>query len=158
LGHLRSAQIDQPVLAPEVRERLSAAGFALRDLVLVVRKDQVLAAAVDVERLAQVLAGHGRALYVPARPPRAPRYLPCRLCWLGALPQREVQRVALRLARLDPVALAQLVHAAAGELAVVGLLADLEVDVAAGGVGEALLDQRRDHPVHLGDVLRGAWV
>src|SRR5262249_10851478 len=139
-------------------ERLAAIGLALRDLVLVVREDQVLAAAMDVERLAEVFHGHRRALDVPARPPRTPRALPRGLARLRALPQREVQRIPLRLAGLDAVALAQLVDAPARQLPVVGLPAHVVVDVAAGGVGEALLDQRADHAVHLGDVLRGPRV
>ena len=45
----------------------------LRDLVLVVREDQVGAAAVDVERLAEVAVRHRRALDVPARDGPVPR-------------------------------------------------------------------------------------
>ena len=44
-----------------------------------------------------------------------------RLARLGALPEREVRRVLLLLARLDPGAGHQRVHVPAGELAVVAL-------------------------------------
>ena len=69
--------------------------LALRDLVLVVREDDVHAAAVDVEGLAQVLHAHRRALDVPARPARAPGRVPRRLARLGALPEDEVAHVLL---------------------------------------------------------------
>ena len=152
LGHLLPAQVHHAVLAPEVRERLAGGALALGDLVLVMGEDEILAASVDVERVAQVLHGHGGALDVPSGPPRSPGTLPRRLARLGTLPQGEVERVALRLARLDPVALAHVVDAAARELPVVRLAAHVEVDIAARRVGVALLDQAGDQGVHLGDV------
>ena len=48
---------------------LPRAGLGLRDLVLVVREDEVGAAAVDVEVEPEDLLRHRRALDVPARPP-----------------------------------------------------------------------------------------
>src|SRR5262249_41572842 len=121
-------------------------------------EDQVLPAAVDVDGLPQVLHRHRRALDVPPRAPRPPWALPRRLAGFGTLPQREVERVALGLAGLDPVALAHLVHATARELAVVRLAADVEVDVAARRIRMALLDQGRDQRVHLRDVAGRARV
>ena len=56
----------------------------------------------DVERLTQIAAGHGRAFDVPAGPASAPRRRPRRgrgLARLGGLPQREIVRIAL--VRLD---------------------------------------------------------
>ena len=50
-----------------------AGALGLRALVLVVREDEIEAAAVHVEAVAQVLARHRRALDVPAGPPVAPR-------------------------------------------------------------------------------------
>ena len=116
--------------------------FGLGDLVLVVREDQVDAAAVDVERLAQIAVRHRRALDVPAGPPGAPRALPRRLARLGALPEREVERAALLLADLDARARLQVVDALAPRACRSSAKPRHgEVDVAAGGVGEALVDQ-----------------
>src|SRR5207244_11949381 len=56
--------------------------LGLRDLVLVVRELQVLAAAVDVEMLAEQRAAHGGAFDVPARPPFAVARRPLRLVGL----------------------------------------------------------------------------
>jgi hypothetical protein len=74
----------------------------LRDLVLVVRKLQVDAAAVDVEAFAQQRVAHGRALDMPAGPPPAPRAVPAGLVVARRLPQHEIHRVALVGRHLDP--------------------------------------------------------
>ena len=121
------------VVHPDAREAL-ARGLRLRALVLVVREDQVEAAAVDVEVLAELRVRHRRALDVPAGPPAAPGRVPGRvLIRLVGLPEREVERRALALARLDARAGDQLVGPLARELAVARIGRDAEVDVAVGG-------------------------
>ena len=63
------------LLRPDARHGGRAVGAAaLGNLVLVVREDEVEAAAVDVEDLAQVFRRHGRALDVPAGSPLAESY------------------------------------------------------------------------------------
>src|SRR3954451_6387341 len=94
LGHLVAGHGDPGVVHPVLRE-VVAEGLGLGDLVLVVREDQVEAAAVDVEGGAQVLVGHRRALQVPAGAARAPWRRPGRLTGLGGLPHGEVARVPL---------------------------------------------------------------
>ena len=51
---------------PVVRKCFSGERLRLRDFVFMMRKDQVLAARVEIEALAQVLHAHGGALDVPA--------------------------------------------------------------------------------------------
>jgi len=87
-----------------------------------VGEDEVDAAAVDVEALAQQPDRHGRALDVPAGPARTPGRLPRRLAGLGRLPEGEVDRGTLALVDLDPGAgrLQQVVEPAVGEVAVAG--------------------------------------
>ena len=139
---------------PRAREAL-AGGLRLGALVLVVREDQVEAAAVHVEVLAELRARHGRALDVPAGPPSPPGRVPGRvLVRLVGLPEREVERRALALAGLDAGAGDQLVGPLARELAVRRIGLDAEVDVAVGGrVGRAALDQPLDQRDDLGDRL-----
>ena len=72
-------------------------------------KRRSIAAAVQVEALAEQVEAHHDALAVPARPALAPRRRPRRLARLGQLPQHEVGRVALELGADD------LALAAAGE-------------------------------------------
>src|SRR5262249_44246314 len=134
-------------------EGLAGVRLRLGQLVLVVRELQVEAAAVDVEGLAQELHAHGRALDVPARPAGAPGAVPGRLARLGPLPQGEVAGVALPVADLDAGAGLQLLRVPVAQFAVVGVLRDVEVDVAAGRVGEALVVQPGHDLDHLGDVL-----
>ena len=131
-----------------------AGGPGLRDLVLVVREDQVHPAAVDVEGGAEVLGGHGRAFQVPAGPPGSPRRLPVRLAGLGRLPQREVARVTLGRV-VGVLGRAHLVQPLAGQRAVGRVGAHVEVHVAAGGVGVIALDQPAHQHDHLRDVPGG---
>ena len=108
-----------------------------------VREDQILAARVDVDRLAEVLVDHRGALDVPARTSGAPRRLPARLARLCALPDRKVHRIFLDLADADACARLQLIQRLVRQLAVFGELLGAEVDIAVvNRIRIALVDQR----------------
>ena len=62
-----------------------------------VGEDQVLTAGVQVDGLAQVLAGHSAALNVPAGAAVAPGALPVGLTGLGGLPDCEIGGVLLQV-------------------------------------------------------------
>src|SRR5579859_2897 len=66
LRHLLIVDLYVAVVHPVIDEGLSGRSFALRNLVLVVRKLQVLTAAVNVEMLAEQRAAHRRAFDMPA--------------------------------------------------------------------------------------------
>ena len=151
LGHLLAGQAQHPVVHPDAREAL-AGRLRLGALVLVVREDQVEPAAVDVEVLAQLGVSHRRALDVPARAPAPPGRVPGGvLARLRGLPEREVERRPLALARLDARPRDQLLRPLAGELAVARIRRDAEVDVAVGRrIGGAALDQPLDQRDDLG--------
>ena len=127
----------------------------LGHLVLVVGKDQVLAAAVDVERQPQMRLAHRRTLEVPARPAAAPGAVPARLIVSARLPQHEIGRVLLVRRDLDPGARDHLLAVAVRQPPVVRHRGDAEQDVAFGHIGVAFSDQRLDHGDHLVDVLAG---
>src|SRR4029078_3401322 len=100
------------------------------------REDQVSTAAVDVDRVAEGLTDHRRALDVPAGSAVAPGAGQERLAGLGPLPEREVSGIFLTGLQL---------HADAGQLAFFGApgqlpvrleLVDFEVDVAVRLIGE----------------------
>jgi hypothetical protein len=164
LGHL--VAVDEQVRAVEpMRGETLHAGRALglRDLVLVVREAEVDAAAVQVEGGAEMLQGHRGALDVPARTTFAPRAGPVVVAVLGLVgfPQGEVGG-GLAVVLVGVVGLAGavgrlrtgLAAVQAGELAVIGAGADLEVDGAVlGDVGVAAVDERPDHGDLLRDVL-----
>jgi hypothetical protein len=82
LRHLLGAHVDEAVVDPVAREGAAGHRLGLRDLALVVRKDQILPPAVDVEGLPEVLHRHGGALDVPAGPAGL-QALPARLAGLG---------------------------------------------------------------------------
>src|SRR5436309_487174 len=58
-------------------------------------KDQVYAAAVNIDAITHQRMDHGRALDVPAWPTLAPWRRPGRLAWLCWLPKCEIHRIAL---------------------------------------------------------------
>src|SRR3546814_3545820 len=90
LRHLLAVHHYVAVVHPQARHLRGAVGAAaLRDLVLVVREDEIEAAAVDVEDLAQVFQRHRGAFDVPARAAAAP----------GALPARLLRRARLQIGR-----------------------------------------------------------
>ena len=142
---------------PVVDERVALicvkCALGLRDLVFVVRKLQVLAAAMDVEMVAQERAGHRRAFDMPAGTPLAPRARPRRLARLRMLPQHEIERVVLGLRYLDALARIEIVERFARKLAVARKIAHRVVDVTVRRhVSEPLLLQQTNDFLHLGDV------
>ena len=153
-GHLFGVDLHEPVVHPEVCERLARGRLGLGNLVFVVREGEVLAAAVNVQRQGRELLAHSRAFQVPAGAALAPGRIPRRFAGLGGLPQGEVEGVLFFLARVDARAGLQFVDVAARKLAVAVKGTDLEVDVPGrGGVGMALFDEVLGERDHLRDVL-----
>ena len=71
LRHLLSFDLEEAVMHPHLRHDRRAVGAArLGDLVLVMREDEVDAAAMNVEGLAEMGFRHRRALDMPAGTPR----------------------------------------------------------------------------------------
>ena len=118
LGHLRAVHANHAVVQPVSRQRRAIGAAALRDLVFVMREDQVLAAAVNIDGLSQMFSGHGRALQMPAGTPAAPGTLPTRQLIGRRLPQHEVGRILLVRRHIHPGAGNLLVAIAPGKLAV----------------------------------------
>ena len=103
LRHLVPLDVHHAVVHPIVRELLCPRALGLRDLVLVVREDEVGPAAVDVEAARRGscsdIAEH--SMCQPGRPgPHGD--CPVRLARLGRLPEREVARVTLAFVDGDP--------------------------------------------------------
>ncbi len=155
LAHLLAGGRDPGVVQPVGRERHPGRA-RLGLLVLVVREAQVDATAVDVEGRAEVLRRHRGALDVPAGTARTPWRGPggrLGLGLLGALPQREVARVALAT-RIGVGRGLHVVEALTRQLAVGRPRAHVEVDVPGAvlaDVGVAARDERLDQLDHLGD-------
>ena len=155
LRHLLAAHLHHRVVHPVANKRIEPGKpLRLRDLVLVVREDQVHPAAVQVNLFSQVANRHRRALNVPARPTRPPRTLPLRLTRLRPFPQGEVHRVFfldpdIRRLRRDHV-----IQRTPRQLPVARHLPHPEIHIAAGRIRHPLLDQSTDQIQHLRDLFR----
>ena len=95
LGHLLIVHVYVAVMHPVMYERLAGRALGLSDFVFVVREQQILAAAVYVDRLAQILHAHRGALDMPAGATHSPRAGPGGFAGLLRLPQGEVHRMSL---------------------------------------------------------------
>src|SRR5690606_4391840 len=80
----------QSVMHPVLGHRRPVAAAALGALVFVVGEDQIETAAMDIERLAQVVVAHRRALDMPPGPALAPGARPARFPRLGRFPKGEI--------------------------------------------------------------------
>src|SRR6267154_2021166 len=81
---------------PVADELLAGGAFALGDFVFVMRKNQIDATGVQVESLAQIFHGHGRALDMPTWPAASDAGVPGRFFgFVWGFPESEVARVFL---------------------------------------------------------------
>ncbi|MDZ7728332.1 MAG: DNA primase [Dehalococcoidia bacterium] len=87
LAHLGPFELEHPIVHPPAREGLDIVrALGLGDLVLVVGKAEVVAAAMDIDLRAQERARHGSALNAPAGPARPPGAVPRRIPRFDRLP------------------------------------------------------------------------
>ena len=121
------------------------------------RKGQVDAAAVNVQRVAQIFERHGRALDVPAGTSRPDRRLPEMLAGFGSFPQGEVARVVLVVAvHIHARAGLHPRHVNFGKFAVGWKFRDLVIRRAFARVGQPLFGESLDQLHHVVDMLGGA--
>src|SRR5262245_10986545 len=115
---------------PEAGKRLHRRALSLRDLVLVMRKDQVDAAGVNVNRGAiEQPKRHRGALDVPSRPALHPTAVPLRLAGPGRLPQNEIAGVVFGIfVDVDARTSVETIVIEASEAAIVRQRFDPEVD------------------------------
>ena len=156
LGHLLPFHQQEFPVDPGVDPGVARGTLALGDLVLVVGKDQVHAAAMDIDALTQELHAHGRAFDVPARSPGAPGGIPGGFAGLEGLPQHEItEGFALVFIGIHGSAHLHALPIQMGQAPILGQARDAEVDAALPGVGQALGLQALNEPNHLGNVFRG---
>lgn len=93
---------------------------------------------------------------MPSRAAPAPRRRPRWLAGFGALPQGEVTLVTFP--RPDALTLVDVVNPVAGQLSVRREAHDVEVDVAAAGIGVTGVNQALYQFDDLSDVPGGAWL
>src|SRR5438093_2604407 len=141
-------------------ERLPRRALRLRDLILVMRENQIDAAGMDIERLnaaalPDLVECHRRAFEVPARTTapkwRIPRGAHRFVLGVGFLPKSEIARISLGvLITGDACADFELALVELRQAAVARKLADREVDRAVlSFICDPALEQFRDQRNHL---------
>ena len=154
----------QPIPGERLAVRLASCPFTLSNFILVMRKNQIFAAHVNIDTWAEEFHTHGAALDVPARTAFAPRAGPEHATIIGSagLPKGEVGDSflgvfvvgdALTLAHFLKIQFEQLAVGVAGG----AIFFDAEIDRAIGGsIGDALLHQLVNQIDYFRDVFGGA--
>ena len=156
LGHLLVVDVQEAVVHPVVHVRLAGGAAGLGDFVLVVREEQILAAAVDIKGFAQIGGAHGGAFDMPTGTAHAPGAFPSGFAGLLRLPESEVQRIFLLLIHADAGTGSQILQILAAEAAIVFKGLDAVVHIAVAFIGQTLIHQLLDHSDDLGHMLGGA--
>ena len=132
LGHFLVVNIDIAVVHPVMRECLACSSFTLCNFILVMRENQVLTAAVQIERIAQIVRRHCRAFNMPARATLAPWRFPVWFTRLCSFPNSKVQRIFFLVIDINSSTCLQFFHRLTGKLAIVGKRSGAEVNIAVG--------------------------
>ena len=122
------------------------------------RKDQILAAGMDIDLLPQILLCHHGTLNMPARTPLAPLGIPVGLAFLFGLPQHEIRRALLPLltSHLNlPETGLQFIQILVGQLAVIPERIGPEIHrPVKSRIGIPFINQGLYHLKHTGNLLR----
>lgn len=117
--------------------------------------NQIHAAAMDIEGLAQMLDRHCGAFDVPPGAACTPWTGPGRLAWLAAFPQGKIHRMPFALINIHACPGLKIFQLALREAPVRWIHVDLKVDVSVDGIGQPLFDQRVRDLDDLLDMLGG---
>ena len=131
-------KLQHAVVHPVAGKWLAGEAFGLGDFVFVVREDQVIAAAVDIDLLTQVAQVHRRAFNMPAGAALTPRAVPGGFAGFGRFPQGKIHRVLFPFVDLDARAGLHIFQLAPGELAVIFIPLHAEINIPVRPVGIAL--------------------
>src|SRR5262249_42239460 len=139
---------------PKANEGPPGHGLALRDFIFMMRKDVVDAAAMDVERVAEILHRHGGTFDMPTGTSLAERRGPSRLFQLlGGLPQGEVARLLfLVLVGVDASGDLQFSSIEPGQASIVRKSRYSEINGVILAISVLRLQQPIDQVDHLGNV------
>jgi len=154
LGHLLARDMDHAVMEPCAGiDAARGAASRLGDLVFMVRKDEVGAAAVNVEITAEDPCRHRCAFDMPARAPPSPGTVPAGRVAARGFPEHEVGLVALERGGIDPGMTWFGLGGSPGQPSRRGIGLCREEDMACGCVGGAGPGQPRDILDHGPDVV-----
>ncbi len=161
-GHLFAVHDQVSAVQPVAHEGFPVGGFALSNLVVVMREHVVDPAGMNIEAGAEILHAHGAAFDVPAGAPFAPGAVPGDIAVLlvPGFPEREVRGALFGVfVLIDSRAGAHLIRLNSPQFAVTGEFADGKVYAPVVGlVGEALVHERADQLDHLRNVIGGGGI
>ena len=102
-GHFLTLDLQHFIMHPNIgKARALMGAAALRDLVLMMREHQIIAAAMNIEMRSQQFVAHGRAFNMPPRTAITPWAVPSGRVRIGWFPQHEIHRIAFIGGHLDP--------------------------------------------------------
>jgi len=153
--HLHAVGEQVLPMDPVRDRRVAVCALGLGDLVLVMRKDVVDTARVQIETLAKVFGAHRGTLDVPAGKTGAPRRIPGEggTARLRLLPEREVGLIALVWIEFGVDTLPERFADVSGEPSVAREPLHGEIDRALDLVRETPRDEALDDGDHLGNVI-----
>ena len=138
-----------------LREGLARQGLGLRDLVLMMRKDQVTPAGMNINRVAlKFVHAHAGTFNMPSRAAFAPRARPGFLVLFCFFPKSKIQRIAFFGVLLNAGRFDHLIDALPGELSVTFKLPDAIIHIPVGLVGKIFFDKLLDKSNNLRNILR----
>ena len=110
-GHFLTLDLQHFVVHPDLcKTALGMRTAALRDLILMMRKQQIIAAAMNIKTMAKKLIRHRRAFDMPARASTSPGAWPARRLRIRGFPQDKIHRVALIGGHFHPCACNHVIH------------------------------------------------
>ena len=93
LAHFNIINVNIAIVHPISCKCAAVSTFALSNLIFMMRENQVLTAAVNINCLTKIAPVHSRTLDMPAGSSLAPRRIPVRLPFLGGFPKCEIKRI-----------------------------------------------------------------
>ena len=155
--HLFTIHEEVASMKPVTDKRLTGNTFGLDDFRLMMGKNIIFTAGVDVQRIAEVFHAHRAAFDVPAGIAFAPRRWPVHQVIFGGFePQSKIPRMFLIGMLFETGAYFQIFQSIAGEPAVLGKRSDIEKHIAIFFIRITFLDEFLDQLDHLLDVGGGA--
>ncbi len=143
--HLLSVNGHHIMMKPITDKRLTRCRFGLSDLALMMRKLILQTSAMNIDRFAEVLHTHRRALDMPARKSHSPRRLPLHnMFGFSFLPKCKVLRITFIATAFYPARFFLIFDLPARKFTIVRVFRNIEIDIAACFVCKTFINERFD--------------
>ena len=102
LTHFFGIDSNKSVVQPVIDKLAIRAALGLGNFILMMRKDKITAAAMEIKSLSQIMDRHGRTFNMPAGTSFSPRAFPERFTRLCRLPKSEISGIFLPFIHFNP--------------------------------------------------------